>query len=233
MKKINTIILLLILISFTSFAENKKTINLEKLRPVPELDYKLCLIGTKTPFTGIAFNYFDNDNKILTEKISLTDGIYDGPVISYYKNGQEERVENYKFGIPDGKEIYYYKDGIMEHQGNYKNGEQDGEWIYHWPNGNLLTISNYKDGVSNGIYKSYYEDGYINEEINYLNGEINGLKNWYGYQGELILSENYVNGQLDGDTYHYADGEKTIKVVYKNGSEISLTVLENGFTISN
>ncbi|MBO5441638.1 MAG: hypothetical protein J6A09_03640, partial [Alphaproteobacteria bacterium] len=79
----------------------------------------------------------------------------------YYKDEDIElQVKmNFKDGILDGVLEGYFRDGKLKNEGYYKNGKQEGTWKNYYENGQLLAEENFKDGKQEGGMKIYYMDG--------------------------------------------------------------------------
>ena len=71
----------------------------------------------------------------------------DGPVETFYDNGQLWTRENYKNGERDGLYEMFHENGQLEIIGNYIDGERDGFWERFDEDGNLTRTLTYRNGV--------------------------------------------------------------------------------------
>lgn len=141
---------------------------------------------------GTYFNireFYPNGVPKLLGSVSAFDPhiIYEGLVISYYKNGVKESAVTYKEGLPIGEAYYFFGNGRVKKQVEYlesdpkaKVEERGLKLIYQVDtlgqvyvkdgNGRLIerTINekdtlieegNYKDGLKEGIWKGRYTSG--------------------------------------------------------------------------
>ncbi len=81
---------------------------------------------------GIILEYSD---KILQKKFFIFNGKQGGEYISYWDNGQLEKISN------------------------YKNDKKEGEYKLYWVYGQLEITCNYKNNIGEEEYKCYYENG--------------------------------------------------------------------------
>ena len=69
------------------------------------------------------------DNGQLEVKGTRKDGDWDGPYETYYENGQLSEKVTYKDGERDGPRERYNENGQLGSKGTYKDGEKCGEWL--------------------------------------------------------------------------------------------------------
>ena len=62
---------------------------------------------------------------------------FNGIVFNNYEGGQKEYEGLYKNGLPDGKLIYWFKNGVIKREGNLKQGIPSGRWKEYDIEGNL------------------------------------------------------------------------------------------------
>lgn len=73
------------------------------------------------------------------------DGLKNGEWVSYFPNGKVQSICYFKEGIPDGSIIVYNKNGEELYRGNFKEGEKIGEWVFTNPADKTQTLKNYSD----------------------------------------------------------------------------------------
>ena len=69
-----------------------------------------------------------------------------GEWITYFPQGNVQRIEHYKNGMLDGKYVEYYQNGKKMYVANYKMGLPDGKWIVYDKNGKKNTTLIYENG---------------------------------------------------------------------------------------
>jgi TonB family protein len=175
--------------------------------------------------------YSDNTRKTLgtVSKFEPT-LVYEGQVVTFYKNGKKRDVANYKNGQQTGERYLYYKNGRLKQRDNLQKIEdlnhskspvtwQYKLWEYYDSTGVVLV----KDGK--GIFKTLDEAPKIYEEGPYSNGVKEGI--WHGtfLKENASYEERYENGKLiwgkaklkDGSITEYTSDEEMPK--YKGGIE--------------
>lgn len=141
-----------------------------------------------------------------------TAGLWQGPLIDYYKNGNPQMKGSYKDDIKDGIFIYYTEKGGYSAAGIYNNDQRIGKWETFHANGRIESEVYYRDRY---FLKSYWDstgtqmvkDGYGREQHRYPSGIIaaegeyvDGYQEgyWYGRHadGQMYFEENYNHGRL-------------------------------------
>ena len=155
-------VLLLLTILFVSCKE-ERVVEEKALQNRNGIFYE---VNSQTPFTGKTVSYYDADNDVIKIKqikgeMSLKDGVVNGHMIAYYRNGQIQEDVEFKKGIPHGNYKLYYEDGTLMKEGNTKDGKKEG------------------------LHKSYYENGQVEFEENYLNDNLDGTRKTYYTNGSL------------------------------------------------
>jgi antitoxin component YwqK of YwqJK toxin-antitoxin module len=96
-------------------------------------------------FTDVPF-----DGEIEGRKqVRFKNGKEEGPLISYWDNGQLHDKGEYKNGKKEGSWVSYWNNGQLWRKGAYKNGEKEGRWVHYDPNGNLT--KEYSGVYENGV----------------------------------------------------------------------------------
>ncbi|TZF85597.1 TonB family protein (plasmid) [Pedobacter sp. BS3] len=144
--------------------------------------------------------YYPNNTLKTTGSVSSFDPrlVYEGEIISYYKNGQKKSVKNYVKGRPVGLATTYYTDGKLEARMNYSGGININEpaepaYIlieYYDTQGNALV----KDG--NGSLSRWNTDSTFVEEGAFLNGVKTGTWTGKSLKSGLSYKEEYTNGKF-------------------------------------
>ncbi|MFC2126099.1 hypothetical protein ACFLU5_14950 [Bacteroidota bacterium] len=107
----------------------------------------------KTPYTGWCEQFYQNGK--ISNKSSIKDGKYDGPMISFYENEQKSYEANYKQGILDGSCTSWYLNGQKRTMFTYKDGKVSGTYIKWDYKGNKVFDKDYS-------FSEQKENGKIN-----------------------------------------------------------------------
>ena len=82
--------------------------------------------GSSDPFTGKVLKSFDNGNWQM--ELDLKDGMPDGKIVTYYKNGQKKEESYFKGGKPaDGEWLGWHENGELKIEMIIENGETISE----------------------------------------------------------------------------------------------------------
>jgi antitoxin component YwqK of YwqJK toxin-antitoxin module len=114
----------------------------------------------------------------------LKNGLWHGPYISYYDNGQIKYRGYYNKAKKNGLWQSFRKNSQIISKGNYKNGLKEGRWeFYHLFGNNMQARTNYKNGKKDGEHKSYWGNGNLRLRGSYKNGKPTGLWTYYNTDG--------------------------------------------------
>ena len=84
------------------------------------------LKGSSDPYTGKVLKSFDNGNWQM--ELDLKDGMPDGKIVTYYKNGQKKEESYFKGGKPaDGEWLGWHENGELKIEIIIENGETISE----------------------------------------------------------------------------------------------------------
>jgi antitoxin component YwqK of YwqJK toxin-antitoxin module len=93
---------------------------------------------------------------------NVIDGLYEGLLRNFHKNGSLHFEKKYQNGrILDGEIKSFYDDGSTESIVKLKNGEREGFSFYYYNNGTLKTKCYFSKGERAGLYEHYYETGIL------------------------------------------------------------------------
>ncbi len=125
---------------------------------------------------------------------------------TYFDNGQKESEIGFKEGLPDGNVTIWYKDGKIKLIGCYKNGVEEGLMTEFYPNGFKKREIFFKDGIKSGIYKTWHNNGKRKTEANFINNNLNGeYLSWYS-NGSIELNATMKDGKLIKANGYNEDG---------------------------
>ena len=194
MKKITTILLSSLMITFATAQKTKTYYDNGQLKEVASYNEK----GEKTSFKKYrkngqlseSFTPFSNDKYLYKS--------YDFGVLI-------AEVTYNKSKIKEGEMKLYYNTGELEATMNFANNLLEGTYTYFFKNGKTKTIENYKKGLQEGLRKTYFENGKIRSSCNYKQNKEEGEYNRYSKNGQLEVDGNYKNGKEIGQWKYYND----------------------------
>lgn len=152
---------------------------------------------TMEPYSGLAFATFDDQPSVVAQRLSLTEGAYDGPFEAFFRNQRLSSKEIYREGVKHGPYEWYFENGQLFEEGTYQDGRLDGPYRAYWENGDLYEEGTYRDGRFDGP-RRWYLDGRLVELVTYRNGVIDGLYERYLEDGTLDLKGMLSNGEPCG-----------------------------------
>jgi antitoxin component YwqK of YwqJK toxin-antitoxin module len=160
----------------------------------------------------------------------------DGPVETYYDNGQLEETWTLKDGCWDGPYEWYYENGQLRGRQTWKDGKLDGPFEWYYENGQLEWRGTWKEWALgpqlDGPYETYYENGRLREKRTWKDGKLDGPYETYHPNGQLESKRTYRDGDRDGlwETY-YENGQLRNEGTYKDGEKCG-EWLEDGGTVT-
>ncbi len=201
----------------------------QKDAPLGELelqrDGKYYRINTIPPFTGTAYENFENGKK--KSRVEFKDGKLDGKVTQWHDTGEKASIVHYSNGIKEGKEIQFYPTGGKKMELQYINDEVDGMILEWHENGQKLSEGIYKNGKAEGKHQWWFRLGKLDQAVDFKNGLPDGkIERWYRngkkkletqYQAGLkqgVNKEWYDNGQLKVESAFIADQEDGLAKFY-------------------
>ena len=150
--------------------------------------------------------YFYEDNKIEGYE-NFKNGVLDGEVANFDKNGDKTISATYKNGLLQGK-ICIFEDSQLKVDTFFHNGKLNGEIKIFSRNGKTLVDGVYKENNREGTWKFFYQSGDIKTAVSYLNGKKNGKTLIYDKGGTLVEKLDFKDGCLIGSK---DDSEKRLK----------------------
>ncbi|EOR96146.1 TonB [Arcticibacter svalbardensis MN12-7] len=189
----------------------------KKGQEVKHLDSAAFIRVIQVPDSGSAnfslYEYYPDKTKKTVGYVSQYQPklIYQGELVSYYKNGKTNEIFNYVNGKLKGNSFEYYENGQLKQSGTYDEGANSKV------PGSLTQVSFFKliDYFdSTGVQMIKSGDGYL-KQYNAKNfGDEgyykNGLKNaeWKGRCSSGSYTENYAQGVFTEGVALWADGSE-------------------------
>ncbi len=83
-----------------------------------------------------------------------------GPIRSWYKNGQTKMVGNLEDGARVGRFVWWHENGVKQSMGTYDaRGQKTGQWVWWHKNGMKSIMGQYKNDEPDGEWREWDEDG--------------------------------------------------------------------------
>ncbi len=146
-------------------------------------------------------------------KGQLIGGCKDGEWITYFKNGQLARLENYENDTLHGKQIWYTPDGHYNLRANYNMGVKVDSFFMYDSKGRL-NLEEFRDSTGNqqGTFKVYNTSGQIIQIGQYKDGRFDGEFKTFFIKGQLKSIEHYRMNDRIGKWIELSDNGDTIKL---------------------
>jgi hypothetical protein len=115
-------------------------------------------------------------------------------VITKYKNGKPELIENYLKNELEGKRNIYSPNGVLLFEGTYKVGNPDGDFKIYYPTGQLKSYYQYLSGTLFKNSIEYSDTSYYASSKRYKNTySQNCIKTekYYDSLGFLVIQRDY------------------------------------------
>lgn len=154
--------------------------------------------------------YSNNSRRFIGEVSSFTPHlVFEGSSIRFYKNGQKEKLVNYKDGMPVGTAYYFHTNGkihkVLEH------GAEGVKVIAGYNKTYYYKLLSYRDStgtelVKDGVGHVIETDSHLTEEGDYQNGMREGKWKFKRLKNEVSSEEIYKNGKFISGITINADG---------------------------
>ncbi len=208
------------------------------------------------PFTGSAFETFDDKYKTTRQEFDFVNGILHGKKIEYFPGGKLKRaVYEFKNGQKNGQYILYndngnikeigkytnelldsnvvafYKNGNKKYEFYYEMGIKKGKSVTYFSNGNIEQSSFIVNGVPEGLVETYYEAGNIRQKAYYKDGFRHGPYERYHLTGIKAEESYYYQGYMDSVSYFWDNvfGTKLKQEYYNKGKKEGTWINFNQF----
>ena len=158
--------------------------------------------NTTEPYTGWVKKVYPSGQACVL--LQYKNGKMNGPLVSWWQNGQKSEERNYKDDLEHGVRTEWDEEGNITEQTNWVNGHNTDlvyskAFLYH-DNGQVFNETNFKknkaDGSScmHGPDIHYDENGQKTYEAEYVDGEQHGLETWWDEEGDIISQTKWENG---------------------------------------
>jgi antitoxin component YwqK of YwqJK toxin-antitoxin module len=131
----------------------------------------------------------------LIETAHFVNDTLDGLRTIFDREGNKEIEETYVMGIYQGPYLTFYPNGQVKLDGSYLDGTMHGIWKKHYESGKLMERVTMHDNQENGPFVEYWENGNLKAEGTYLDGDNeDGELKLYDERGELEKTMNCERG---------------------------------------
>lgn len=158
-----------------------------------------------------------SDTNVKVREAAYRDGLLDGELSTYNREGIKVSSSLYKQGKREGVSTLYSSDGRVMVTAEYRNDRKNGLGSEFFPNGNLRSQTPFLDDLEEGEEKVFFEEGTLAAQRVYRQGKLDGTAREWDRSGKLIFEAEYRNGMKHGHFLKYdAAADKWIDRVYDN-----------------
>ena len=148
--------------------------------------------------------YYTNDQRKLVGTVSEYKArlVFEGPSLSYYRNGRKKSVVTFEKGKPAGTGYYYHPNGRVSKVVEF-GADSKERVIGVYDSSGVQTVVN-----GTGYAREYDEEGGVETEGCYQNGRKHGT--WRGRAGRehYTFEETYEHGTLTGGRSQVTGGKE-------------------------
>jgi len=127
----------------------------------------------------------------LAFEVNNVDGLRDGALNWYDREGNHLEVMHYQNGKRHGMNKIFYPDGTLRIEVTYINDKKEGPERYYFSTGKLASEVTFVNDKKEGLQKEYNNDGSLNNTVMYKHGYKEGEKRWYDKNGNITKTEIY------------------------------------------
>lgn len=167
---------------------------------------------------GKSTTYYDSTFRKKSE-IEHYMGKLNGAYISYDKNGDTLKYQEFQDNLPNGLKKQYFSDSRIKKINHYQMGLMHGFQIIYDEEGNELFNIHYNEGKKDNKWTYYFDNKKIARVEEWSKGLKNGAFITYNDREE-VMSEQYFKKDVPIGIHkeYYADGrEKNVRIYCKKG----------------
>ncbi len=206
---------------------------------------KIKIEGNRKNFKLDSTWRFFSERGHLTRTIEYSEGLRNGPTISYDTLGNALSVESFSNDVKQGFSKTFYPNGIVKSITPFEKGKIEGKAYEFSADSVITSISVYKGGIlqgyekinqrddqnkKQGIWKEFYDDMQVKKEMKFNDDSLDGYVKEYDAKGNLLNTKKYSNGVrilnapeiANVEVYReiYEDGTLKYEGVYSDGLAI-------------
>jgi len=169
-------------------------------------------------------------------KTTLQCGMLKADQVNYWPDGEVLRTTTVKYETQNGPVRTYYPNGETKLVGDYINGMSEGKWEWKYENGEIDSHAWFLNDENDSLNIQYYDNGQIRSTCEYNQGIRVGKCHYYSPQGELQIVKTYdpthlieysyydksgklISNQVNDDykvNSYYKNGQLSVDHTYKN-----------------
>lgn len=155
--------------------------------------------------------------KVKAKEATYKDGLLDGELILYSKDGIKTASTFFRQGYREGLSTLYSTDGRVLMTAEYRQNKKNGLACEYHVNGNIKRQTPFVDDVENGEEKVFFEDGKLAGVHPFSNGVLHGTSKEWDKTGKLIFEAEYQQGKRHGHFRKYDQiNNRWIDQIYKD-----------------
>ncbi len=139
-----------------------------------------------------------SDVKVKAREATYADGLLDGELALYNREGIKVASSLYKQGKRDGLSTIYATDGRVMMTAEYRDDKKDGAASEYFSSGKMRRQTRFVDDVEEGEEKVFYESGKPAAVRHYSKGKLDGEAKEWDEEGKLIFEAKYRDGMPHG-----------------------------------
>lgn len=140
-----------------------------------------------------SYSYKNATGKLVPEKLITPQT---NEILCFYPNGKISARISMKNGLYNGPFVTYYPDGKIIQEKNFVRGDLEGPCKYYYSNGKLKEFIHYHNDERQGAYERYYENGQKRESGQFLAGQSEGEWKIYNQAGKQVNTIYYSNSEI-------------------------------------
>ncbi len=179
------------------FVYSCNTSSLKKVETTDEYSKKIYFIDKDSLKQG-TYVQLTLDGGDTISIANYKDDKEDGERRLFDREGNLSTIETYKNGVFHGPELTFYPNGQLYTRGNFTDGTLDSEFLVYFETGELKEKVTMVDNTENGPFEEYYKNGQLHWTGNFEDGpnEV-GLLTEYAEDGEILKKMDC--GKYKGD----------------------------------
>ncbi len=136
----------------------------------------------------------------------------EGPIRSWYQNGQAKMIGNLEKGLRVGRFVWWHENGVKQSMGSYDaQGNKVGQWVWWHKNGMKSIMGQYKEDQADGLWRQWDENGTQTREKTFdADAETESSIDLFGREddelGESINIESAEEGSMESMLDNGDDG---------------------------
>ncbi len=171
--------------------------------------------------------FYAKDSHQIISQGWFVQGLQQGEVKRFYRNGDLYALESYRDGLRDQLQQYLYPGNLLKTSMNYSKGFLHGLVKLYWSNGQLKRISEFNKGLKEGVESIFNEQGVLLDKGNYHQGKPIDAHECYDDQGILRYRKYYHAPERYDISEYDSQGVLTYERVWTSPCEVVDKIFKN------